>query len=368
MRRPAVISACIAVFALSTSALTIPQTIAPRASSKPGAPMPAERILRRAAAAHFPVARVVRQRRPAAEARAPRQPTAPAVPVPIAARRAPEVHTVQAGDSFWTISRRYGVTVESLAAANRLPVTAILQLGQKLIVPAAGETVATTHAAPATGARAQARAPRRPAPTTVHVVRSGETLWDIARRYGTRVEDLMVWNDLGHSEWIKPGQRLRLAVTQVPRHRQMTAQTRSGRPVMVDERAIQAAGPFLWPARGVVTSRFGWRYRRHHDGLDIAAPRGTPIYAARDGVVEFAGWRGGYGRVVFLDHGGGFVTVYGHASTLIVKPGQRVKKGQLIARVGCTGSCTGSHVHFEVRLNGRAQNPLPYLTSAQAKR
>jgi murein DD-endopeptidase MepM/ murein hydrolase activator NlpD len=282
------------------------------------------------------------------------------------ARRAPAVHVVQSGDTLWTISRRYGLTVEALAAANRLRPTSILQLGQQLAVPAGGSTTAASAAA-TPRARASVRAAPRP-PVTTHVVRSGETLWDIARRYGARVEDLMAANDLGHSDWIKPGQRLQISGTQVPRHRQATAQTRSGRPAMADARAIQAAGPFLWPARGILTSRFGWRYRRHHDGIDIAAPRGTPIYAARDGVVTFSGWKGGYGRVVFLDHGAGVVTVYGHASTLAVREGERVKKGQLIAAVGCTGSCTGSHVHFEVRVDGAAQNPLPYLTAAQAKR
>jgi len=111
----------------------------------------------------------------------------------------------------------------------------------------------------------------------------------------------------------------------------------------------------------VLTSRFGWRYRRHHDGIDLAAPHGTPIYAARAGRVVFAGWYYGYGRTVILDHGNGLQTLYGHASSLLVREGQQVERGQLIARVGCTGSCTGSHLHFEVRLRGRAVNPLGYL-------
>jgi murein DD-endopeptidase MepM/ murein hydrolase activator NlpD len=175
------------------------------------------------------------------------------------------------------------------------------------------------------------------------------------------VEDLMALNDLGHSDWIRPGQRLVISGSTVPRHRQVTAQTRAPRTAMAPLASRRAIGTFQWPARGVLTSRYGWRYRRHHEGIDVAAPRGTPVYAAQEGVVEFAGWRGGYGLAVFIDHGGGVVTVYGHASTLLVRPGQRVKKGQMIARVGCTGRCTGSHLHFEVRIQGRAVNPLPYL-------
>jgi murein DD-endopeptidase MepM/ murein hydrolase activator NlpD len=200
-----------------------------------------------------------------------------------------------------------------------------------------------------------------------HVVRSGETLWAIAARYGTHVEDLMALNDLGHDDWIKPGQRLVISPRPVPRYRQAARQSRIGEakgrsePLMADANLLRAAGSFLWPSRGMITSRFGWRYRHHHDGIDIAAPPGTPIYATRDGLVEFAGWKGGYGRVIFLDHSGALVTIYGHASELLVRSGEHVKKGQLIARVGCTGACTGAHVHFEVRVNNRAVDPLPFL-------
>jgi murein DD-endopeptidase MepM/ murein hydrolase activator NlpD len=267
-------------------------------------------------------------------------------------------HAIEAGDSLWSISRRYGVSVETLASANGLKLTSVLQPGQGLRIPVGGAPAA---AQPAPASRPTSRTAARPAATGVHIVRSGDTLWDIARQYGARVEDLMALNDLGDSDWIKPGQRLVISGGVLPRHRQGTAQTRASQPVMADAGSLQIAGTFFWPARGVLTSRFGWRYRRHHEGIDLAAPRGTPIYAARDGKVDFAGWKGGYGRVVYLAHGGGLVTVYGHASSLSVQSGQQVKKGQMIARVGCTGRCTGSHLHFEVRVNGRAVNPLTYL-------
>lgn len=266
-------------------------------------------------------------------------------------------YTVQEGDTLWTIGQRHGVTVEALAAANHLVLTAILPLGRSLEIP--------SGAAPVHASRPAARTPARPDRSAVHVVRSGETLWEIAGRYGVRVEDLMAMNELGHSDWIRPGQRIIVSVTALPRHRQvgLRSQTRPdpSRPVMADASVLRSGGAFIWPARGTLTSRFGWRYRRHHEGIDLASPRGTPIYAARDGVVEFSGWKGGYGKVVFVQHGGGVVTVYGHASSLLVQAGQPIKKGQLIARVGCTGRCTGSHLHFEVRVNGRAVNPLSYL-------
>ncbi|MDR7543408.1 MAG: M23 family metallopeptidase [Armatimonadota bacterium] len=217
---------------------------------------------------------------------------------------------------------------------------------------------------PSTGSstRAVARAAARRESTVTHVVRSGETLWDIARRYGTDIEDLMALNNLGHSDWIKPGQRLHVSAGTLPRHRRAGLQTRSGTGLTTAEaRRLRASGAFLWPARGTLTSRFGWRRRRQHEGIDIAARAGTPVYAARDGVVEVAGWHYGYGKAVLLRHEGGMVTVYGHASVLHVRVGQRVKKGQLIARVGCTGWCTGPHLHFEVRRDGRAVDPMPYL-------
>lgn len=270
---------------------------------------------------------------------------------------APLAYTVQSGDTLWTIAQRHGVTVEDLAAANRLVLTAILPLGRSLEIPSGAALVPASRPA--------ARAAARPERSAVHVVRSGETLWEIAGRYGTRVEDLMAMNDLGDSDWIKPGQRIVVSAGALPRHRQVGLRSRT-RPdpsgsVMADASVLRSGGALIWPARGTLTSRFGWRYRRHHEGIDLAAPRGTPIYAARDGVVEYSGWKGGYGRVVFIRHGGVVVTVYGHASSLLVQPGRPVKKGQLIARVGCTGRCTGSHLHFEVRVNGRAVNPLSYL-------
>lgn len=125
--------------------------------------------------------------------------------------------------------------------------------------------------------------------------------------------------------------------------------------------AAPARPRFGWPSRGVVTSRFGFRGRRHHHGIDIAAPTGTPIYAVQDGRVRFASRQGGYGLLVILDHGNGLTTWYGHASRLLVKAGERVRRGQMIAAVGTTGDVTGPNVHFEVRRNGVPLDPLPFL-------
>jgi murein DD-endopeptidase MepM/ murein hydrolase activator NlpD len=120
-------------------------------------------------------------------------------------------------------------------------------------------------------------------------------------------------------------------------------------------------GGYQWPVSGPVTSPFGWRWGRMHEGIDIAVPSGTPVHAAAAGTVIYAGWMEGYGNFVILDHGGGIATAYGHNTSLAVAVGQTVSQGQVIAYSGSTGHSTGPHVHFEVRVNGSAVDPLGYF-------
>lgn len=121
--------------------------------------------------------------------------------------------------------------------------------------------------------------------------------------------------------------------------------------------------PSIWPAAGYVSSPYGLRFggTEFHQGIDIAADMGTPIVATADGIVTAAGWNGGYGNMVDVDHGGGVVTRYGHASALAVTVGQQVRRGEVIAYVGSTGRSTGPHVHYEVRVDGQPVNPAGYL-------
>jgi murein DD-endopeptidase MepM/ murein hydrolase activator NlpD len=174
----------------------------------------------------------------------------------------------------------------------------------------------------------------------VVVVQGGQTLFAIARAHGMLVETLISANGLQNPDRIWPGQRL------------VIPKGWNRRPVV---------GMLLWPARGYISSRFGWRWRRHHNGIDIAANWGSPIRAARGGRVSFAGSYLGYGRMVVIDHGGGMRTRYAHASSLRVKTGEMVNAGKVIGGVGCTGFCLGTHLHFEIWVNGRPVNPLPYL-------
>ncbi len=134
-----------------------------------------------------------------------------------------------------------------------------------------------------------------------------------------------------------------------------------------DQKSLLASTPSIWPARGWVTSDFGQRLdpytaeRVTHGGMDIAAPHGKEVYAPSDGTVVFSGLEGGYGNVIVIDHGYGIKTRYGHLAKMLVKAGDRVKRGAHIAAVGNTGRSTGPHLHYEVRVNGLPQNPRKFI-------
>jgi murein DD-endopeptidase MepM/ murein hydrolase activator NlpD len=134
-----------------------------------------------------------------------------------------------------------------------------------------------------------------------------------------------------------------------------------------DQQALLASAPSIWPVRGWVTSDFSVRLdpytgeRIMHEGIDVATAMGTPVRAPADGTVVFAGEEGGYGHVLVIDHGYGLKTRYGHLLRIDVKPGEKVKRGQFLAAVGNTGRSTGPHLHYEVRVNGVADNPRKFI-------
>jgi murein DD-endopeptidase MepM/ murein hydrolase activator NlpD len=125
--------------------------------------------------------------------------------------------------------------------------------------------------------------------------------------------------------------------------------------------STQSASGLIWPVSGPVVSPFGMRWGRMHEGIDISAGSGTPVAAATAGTVISVGYMGGYGNLVVIDHGGGLATAYAHLSGYAVGSGQSVSQGQVVGYVGCTGHCYGPHLHFEVRVNGAAVDPLGYL-------
>lgn len=256
-----------------------------------------------------------------------------------------------------------------------------------------------------------------------YTIKEGDTLWDLARKYNLSVDDIFASNP-GLSEKIMPGQKIKLTkatplinvvlekeveyegvlpkeVKVIKSPKYYTTQTivkqegKDGKAKIrakivymngleydreiISQQIIQkpverivvvgtkkppayfATGRFSYPAWGTLTSRFGYRGRGFHEGIDLAMPWGSNVYAADGGVVEFTGWSGGYGKLIIINHQNGYQTYYGHLSKILVSPGQKVAKGQLIAKSGSTGRSTGPHLHFEVRKNGVPQNPLRYL-------
>ena len=141
---------------------------------------------------------------------------------------------------------------------------------------------------------------------------------------------------------------------------------------LANQRNLRDSTPTIYPADGRITSGFGYRFSpfqrrtglhrgQFHEGVDLANKPDTPIAASADGKVRYAGWRGGFGMVVLIDHGFGYSTLYGHTSKVVVKPGDEIVRGQLIAYMGTTGRSTGSHLHYEVWRHGKPVNPLKYL-------
>jgi murein DD-endopeptidase MepM/ murein hydrolase activator NlpD len=193
------------------------------------------------------------------------------------------------------------------------------------------------------------------------VVRPGETLWRIARQHGSSVQELAAANGLRDATRISVGQRLRVPGGAAPiapsRERSARRWTDSDRRGRAD-----ASGRFVWPVAGRVTSRFGLRRNHHHDGIDISAPRGTPVYAAASGrVIHADASLSGYGKMVILKHGDRYSTVYAHNDRLFVEVGQFVERGERIAEVGKTGRASSPHLHFEIRYDGRPRDPLGHL-------
>lgn len=205
-----------------------------------------------------------------------------------------------------------------------------------------------------------------------HVVRKGETISTIAQGYRLSSSRLSQFNGIADPKSLRAGQKLYLPdrikkkrfkklpidrIIEDEMRKDQTAMQRSGKA----PRARKSKIHFRWPVKGSIMSKFGIRNGRRHDGIDIDADSGAPIYAAADGVVVFEGKMRGYGKLILLKHKANFFTAYAHNSANKVKRGSKVKSGDVIAKVGKTGRATGPHLHFEIREGQKARNPLFFL-------
>lgn len=253
---------------------------------------------------------------------------APVRATPVAADAASV--TVRRGDTVYGLARRHGVPIEELVALNRLDPPYVLRVGQRLALPG----------------------PR------LHVVRRGETAWSIARHHDTQVEDLARLNRLRAPFLLRVGDSLRIP-------------SGSGAEMSLASRVAPSLPPpppragtgFDWPVAGSVVSGFGPKEGGHrNDGINIAAPRGAPVRAAEAGTVAYAdsGLRG-FGKLILIRHADDWVTAYAHNEELLVGRGDRVERGQTIARVGSSGGVVDPQLHFEVRRGTRAVDPMAHL-------
>jgi murein DD-endopeptidase MepM/ murein hydrolase activator NlpD len=194
------------------------------------------------------------------------------------------------------------------------------------------------------------------------VVRPGDNLFRIGKAYDVAYEELARVNRIKDVSQIHVGQRIFIpgATRQLPVETITPVEPSPAAPRMPEVPDSSADG-FIWPVNGTINSGFGTRGASSHDGIDIGAPEGTPIRAIEKGEVIYSDQLRGYGNIIIVRHTGGFISVYAHNEANLVREGQAVSRGEVIARVGNTGRVTGPHLHFEIRKHNAAQDPLRYL-------
>lgn len=263
---------------------------------------------------------------------------------------------VRKGDTLYSIARAYQVPLKELIQVNRLRPPYLLKVGRRLSLPMA----------------------------PYHIVQKGDTLFSIARRYRVGVSSLARQNKLRKPFTLHPGDRLalpgslhktRLAVQAAPAKKtaakKSTWKRRSAPAKKTSKRVAKkiglppprTSGRFLWPVEGKLISRFGPAGKGlHNDGINILAGKGTPVKAAENGVVAYAGNElAGFGTLLLVKHADGWMTAYAHLDKLKVKRGQTIKRGQTLATVGTSGNVRSPQIHFEVRRGSRAVDPLKHL-------
>jgi murein DD-endopeptidase MepM/ murein hydrolase activator NlpD len=344
--------------------------------------------------------------------RQPIETTGSVAPRSIAATRAPgrEAGTtiiVGTSDTVEALSQRYGVTTAEILKANGYKGPRALQPGQQLIIPPRA-VAAAPAAAPVAAPKAVAAAAPAATPPSVHVVNRGDTLMSIAHRNHVPVAELAKVNSLDPNAKLKLGQKItvpgaksaatpaaalpaQVAGAQPGAVTAPATKTAAAAPEPVKEKArlaqatttpeaavaatetpvktAEATGAlptFRWPVRGRVVTGYGAKTNgKSNDGINVAVPEGTPVKAAEDGVVAYSGNElKGYGNLILVRHSNGYVTAYAHASELLVKRGETIKRGQIIAKSGQSGEVGSPQLHFEIRKGSSPVDPLQFLNGA----
>ena len=236
------------------------------------------------------------------------------------------------GDNLWIIAKKNNLDFYTLLSVNRMEKANRISIGQKVKIPNQRGLL--------------------------HTVQKGDTLEDIALRYNVGIRKVIRVNRILNPNTIEPGKDLFIPGAEVSHEFSKELLKSSGIPPQ-----------FAWPCRrsSRISSNFGYRKdpftgrRAFHPGLDLAPGYGASVYAAMSGRVTFAGYMGGYGKLVVIRHNGGYTTRYGHMSRILVRKGSYVSQGKQIGKVGNTGRSTGAHLHFEIRKNGKPQNPRKVL-------
>jgi murein DD-endopeptidase MepM/ murein hydrolase activator NlpD len=297
--------------------------------------------------------------------------------------------TVGQGETVESIARKHGVPVAALMQTNGIREPGQIRPGQRLVIPRYVST--SPKSAPTYAAQPKAG-------SKVHVVKSGETLMSISRGTGVSVAALAKTNHIDSSKKLSVGDRLTIpqgghqvaaahppAAPKVAEPRAVPAEkikVASAAPVQTanvakeeprtTETVVKTAEPsgampsFRWPVRGRVIAGFGSKPNgAQNDGINLAVPEGTPVKAADDGVVAYAGNElKGYGNLVLIRHSNGYVSAYAHASELLVKRGDTIRRGQVIAHAGQTGNVTSPQLHFEIRKGSTPVDPTQFLGGA----
>ena len=298
--------------------------------------------------------------------------------------------TVGQNDTLEIIARKYGVPIAAVMQANNIKSAGEIKPGDRLVIPRYSVTEAPASAPPAVAA--PVARPAQHAAEHVHVVNAGESLMGIARKYNVTLDKLAKANNIQQYTKVNMGDRLTIPGTpgsaaqasapkiEAPRSAapekiasapaQQTARIATPEPVQPEDnsavKTAEATGAlpsFRWPAKGRVVTAFGSKVNgQSNDGINIALPEGTPIKAAEDGEVAYAGNElKGYGNLVLVRHANGFVSAYAHASEILVKRGDKIKRGHTIARSGQTGNVTSPQLHFEIRKGSTPVDPAQYL-------